>query len=34
MDDAMTRFRTREDKEKHTYSLTTIFNPYDSITLT
>jgi hypothetical protein len=34
MDDAMTRFRAREDKEKHTYSLTTIFNPYDSITLT
>ena len=34
MDDAMTRFRAREDKEKHTYSLTTIFNPYDTITLT
>ena len=34
MDDAMTRFRARDDKEKHTYSLTTIFNPYDTITLT
>jgi len=34
MDDAMTRFRARDDKEKHTYSLTTIFNPYDAITLT
>jgi uncharacterized membrane protein YphA (DoxX/SURF4 family) len=33
MDDAMTRYRTKEDAAKHTFELSTIFSPYDKIVL-
>lgn len=33
MDDATTRYRTKDDAAKHTYELSTIFSPYDKIML-
>jgi len=34
MDDATVRYRTKKDPKNHTYELSTIFNPYDKVTLT
>ncbi len=33
LDDATTRYRTKEDKVKHTFELSTIYSPYDKIVL-
>jgi hypothetical protein len=33
LDDAATRYRMREDKVKHTFELSTIYSPYDTIVL-
>ena len=33
MDDAMTRYRAREDTARHTFEMSTIYSPYDKIVL-
>ena len=33
LDDAATRYRTKEDKANHTFELSTIYSPYDKIVL-
>jgi hypothetical protein len=33
LDDAATRYRTKEDKSRHTFELSTIYSPYDKIVL-
>jgi uncharacterized membrane protein YphA (DoxX/SURF4 family) len=34
LDDAMTRYRTKEDAARHTFEMSTIYSPYDKIVLT
>ena len=34
MDDAMTRYRAKEDAARHTFEMSTIYSPYDKIVLT
>ncbi len=34
MDDAMTRFRAKEDAARHTFEMSTIYSPYNKIVLT